>query len=274
MRDDDCERGAPHQATPGNADGTGVYAERRQYLHRVASTTYATERALVVGSDRTRPCWNLRLWGFALEEIGAIAPPVPASPGSILAALQASPLQALVSWSSGNVKASIVVDLSGDSILNFPPAVSVQANVIMPSDSAEVNINGQLVESGLQPTGGPFVHSLIQGSLWSTRSPIERSRNRMSQIRNIARGVSAQVFRIPSGAQRVTLYTGPQVIGGAAPTCYYTLVGFVDPAGVQTFPIGELAVNDAQTLPGLATAILITADPVADARVCATFELE
>lgn len=280
-RDRDCT-GTPGTPDPGSAGGTTVHADRSQYLWRayetaagvVAAPQYTTRRSILSASDRSRPQWVIRAWGQSLEEVAA-QPPTPASPDRILGGLASAPIQIVIGISTGNVRLEVVLDLSGDVVYNVPPTNSLTVDALLPSNSAQVSIpGGQLVSSALLPGPGSYIHALVNVTAWPVRSPIERSRNRCSSLLNVPAGVTPAFVRIPSGAQRVTLYDGPYTLAGLAPALFYQWVGFVDPAGVTTYPIGELTGGIPQVVPAMATAIMVTPDPLSPARVCAVFEVE
>lgn len=222
--------------------------------------------------------WNVRIYGQQLLQsiVGAVLSP-PSLVTFDAGALPVSSLQARVTWQGGAQPCFLDVDVGGSALLNIPKCRNVSVSLLVPALSAKAILGAPtLWQDSALPAGavtGGLYTARVNATAYASPNPTERSRLRLTQAVDVAANGVA-FLTPPAGAQRLTLYDGPQAPAAANPGNLYRWVQAQDAALITTLPFGNLQTNDASVVPGIASAVQVQGDPGLASRVTAVWELE
>lgn len=264
---------------PGLSRGL-IYAETLSLSWLVFSggTAYSRSFHLLDASRVEATSWNVRIYGQQLLQnlIGVAATP-PSQAAFDAGARPSASLQARVTWQGGAVPQQLIVDVSGSALLSLPKCRKVSVDLLVTGASAKLTLGSpSLWEQSTIPAGlitGGLLSARVNASAYAVETPVERSRLRVTTVLDLPAATNGSII-VPAGAQRVTVYDGPQAAGAANPGNLYRWLAVDDPAAVTTLPLGNVVPNDASVVPGLATALQAIGDPANASRVTAVWELE
>jgi hypothetical protein len=253
--------------------------------------------AVLTASDRTRPMWLVQVWGYHVQSGDLLAPVIPDE--GTLYERPTFPAQVIVGFSTGNVRHEEIYDASGGVMLNLPPSPQVTIDVMLPVESARIIFGPprSYEENQLPATAGAFITGKLMVTAWALggrsppadcprdengrplphlgatlHAPIERSRNRSTRVSNLAINTQ-ESMRIPAGAQRLTIYDGPQQTGVPSPVLTYRWVAVDDGAPANVMPLGDILPRVPNVVPAFANAVQVFNGP-AVARVAMVWEVD
>ena len=261
---------------PGGGGATlrGVFAERKQFLWAVTRSTddYARRMSVINASWPRETQWVVRGWGFHRERFLAAAP---SSGVDVIGGAPIFPAKLVVGYQTGATRAEIVVDVSGDLVLNVPPTRNLTIDALLPANSANVQVQSPFALSDSALAGqATYIDGQIQIAAWPTDCPIERGHPRQTLSRSIEAGAAAFTVPIPIGATSLRIYQSAPIVGGAAPSLACQWCTSDDTAAGLVIPFGDITIGTDEVVPGEAVAVRVESDPVNNARAVFVFGLE